>query len=82
MHSELARIPIAEELREALVRLWWLRRQRPRRSVTGAVSGSGHVAHLVQQELCQKLDANWLTWYRQVAAVLRGTVRTAARSSA
>ena len=32
-------------------------------------------AHLVQQELCQKLDANWLAWYRQVAAVLRGTVR-------
>ena len=31
--------------------------------------------HLVQQELCQKLDANWLAWYRQVAAVLRGTVR-------
>jgi hypothetical protein len=75
MHSELARIPIAEELREALVRLWWLRRQRPRSSVAGAVSGSGHVAHLVQRELCQKLDANWLTWYRQVAAVLRGTVR-------
>jgi hypothetical protein len=75
MHSELARIPISEELREALVRLWWLRRQRPRRSVAGAVSGSGHVAHLVQQELCRKLDANWLTWYRQVAAVLRGTVR-------
>jgi hypothetical protein len=33
------------------------------------------VAHLVQQQLCHKLDANWLAWYRQVAAVLRGTVR-------
>jgi hypothetical protein len=75
MHSELARIPVAEELREALVRLWWLRRQRPRGAVAGAVTGAGHVAHLVQQELCQKLDANWLAWYRQVAAVLRGTVR-------
>jgi hypothetical protein len=75
MHSELARIPVAEELREALVRLWWLRRQRRRGSVQGAVSGAGHVAHLVQQELCQKLDAKWLAWYRQVAAVLRGTVR-------
>lgn len=75
MHSELARIPISEDLREALVRLWWLRRQRPRSSVAGAVTGAGHVAHLVQQELCQKLDANWLSWYRQVAAVLRGTVR-------
>jgi hypothetical protein len=75
MHSELARIPVAEELRDALVRLWWLRRQRPRGSVQGAVTGAGHVAHLVQQELCRKLDANWLAWYRQVAAVLRGTVR-------
>ena len=75
MHSELARIPVSEELREALVRLWWLRRQRPRGSVQGTVTGAGHVAHLVQQELCQKLDAHWLAWYRQVAAVLRGTVR-------
>ena len=75
MHSELARIPLSEELREALVRLWWLRRQRPRSSIQGAVTGAGHVAHLVQRELCQKLDANWLGWYRQVAAVLRGTVR-------
>jgi hypothetical protein len=75
MHSELARIPVSEELRDALVRLWWLRRQRPRSSVQGTVTGAGHVAHLVQQELCQKLDANWLAWYRQVAAVLRGTVR-------
>jgi hypothetical protein len=62
MHSELARIPVSEELRDALVRLWWLRRQRPRRSVAGAITGAGHVAHLVQQQLCQKLDANWLTW--------------------
>src|SRR5205823_3781664 len=44
-------------------------------SIQGAVTGAGHVAHLVQRELCQKLDANWLGWYRQVAAVLRGTVR-------
>jgi len=75
MHSELVRLPIAAELREALVRLWWLRRQRPRDSVQKAVAGAGHVAHLVQQELCQKLDANWLGGYRAVAAVLRGTVR-------
>ena len=75
MHSELARLPISEELRDALVRLWWLRRQRPRGSVAGSVAGAGHVAHLVQQQLCHKLDANWLAWYRQVAAVLRGTVR-------
>ena len=33
------------------------------------------MAHLVQQEICQKLDPNWREWYLQVAVVLRGTVR-------
>ena len=75
MHGALALIPVPQELRDALVRLWWLRRQRPRKSVEGSVTGAGHVAHLVQQEICQKLDPNWREWYRQVAAVLRGTVR-------
>jgi hypothetical protein len=75
VHNELAQIPISEELREALVRLWWLRRQRPRKSTAGPVTGAGHVAYLVQQVLCQKLDQNWGNWYRQVAAILRGVVR-------
>ena len=30
---------------------------------------------MVQQEICQKLDPSWREWYRQVVAVLRGTVR-------
>ena len=75
LHDALALIPVRQELREALVRLWWLRRQRPGKSVMGSVRGAGHVAHLVQQEICQKLDPNWREWYRHVAAVLRGTVR-------
>src|SRR5208337_2130161 len=75
MHAALALIPVSQELRDALVRLWWLRRQRPGKSVTGSVRGAGHVAHLVQQEICQKLDPNWREWYLQVAVVLRGTVR-------
>ena len=75
LHDALALIPVRQELREALVRLWWLRRQRPGKSVVGSVRGAGHVAHLVQQEICQKLDPNWREWYRHVAAVLRGTVR-------
>jgi hypothetical protein len=75
LHEQLARIPVSQELRQALVHLWWLRRQRPRKTTEGMVGGSGHVAHLVQQELCRKLDPNWRGWYLQVAAVLRGTVR-------
>src|SRR5271157_4605 len=59
MHGALALIPVPQELRDALVRLWWLRRQRPRKSVEGSVTGAGHVAHVVQQEICQKLDPNW-----------------------
>ncbi|MGC1723428.1 MAG: hypothetical protein WA746_30990 [Isosphaeraceae bacterium] len=45
MHAALARIPIPQELREALVHLWWLRRQRPGKFVAGPVAGAGHVAH-------------------------------------
>jgi hypothetical protein len=75
LHNELARIPVSDELREALVRLWWLRRQRPKKSVEGPVAGAGHVAHLVQQEVCQKLDPTWREWYRPIAAILRETVR-------
>ena len=75
LHAELESLPIAPELREAVVRLWWLRRQRPGQSVAGPVAGAGHVAHLVQQEACRKLDPNWPEGYRQVAATLRGVVR-------
>jgi len=73
MHAELEALPIAAGLREALVRLWWLRRQRPRRE--GPVAGAGHVAHLVQRAYCAKLDDEWARWYREVAAILRGVVR-------
>src|SRR5208337_2030683 len=37
MHDALALIPVRQELRDALVRLWWLRRQRPGKSVVGSV---------------------------------------------
>jgi len=75
LHSRLAEAQVPDELRDALVRLWWLRRQRPRKSVEGPIAGASHVAHLVQQEVCQKLDADWRDWYRQIATILRETVR-------
>ena len=55
--------------------MWWLRRQRPRANTPVVVVGAGHVAHLVQQVVCQEVDANWRESYAAVSRVLRLTVR-------
>jgi hypothetical protein len=75
LHRQLGEAVADDGLRAELVRLWWLRRQRPRAKVTGSVAGAGHVAHLVQAEVCQKMDPNWRETYAAVSRVLRGTVR-------
>ena len=75
LHRQLREAVPEDPLRAELVRLWWLRRQRPRANTTGAVVGAGHVAHLVQQVVCQKVDANWRESYAAVSRVLRRTVR-------
>jgi hypothetical protein len=75
LHRQLEQAEPEPEWRAELVRLWWLRRQRPRATMGGAIGGAGHVAHLVQQVVCQKRQANWNESYRKVAQVLRQTVR-------
>jgi len=75
LHDQLGQLSVSKPLREALVQLWWLRRQLPRKSAETAVGGYGHAACLVQRVLCEKLDPNWRESYRQVATVLRQTVR-------
>ena len=75
LHDQLGRLSLPKTLRDALVRLWWLRRQLPRKSAKTAVGGYGHAAAVVQQVLCAKLDPNWRESYRQLATVLRQTVR-------
>ncbi len=75
LHGQLGQLVLATELRDALVQLWWLRRQRPRGSNPQARAGYGTVAPLVQQLLCQQLDPNWRASYRQVTAVLGRAVR-------
>jgi hypothetical protein len=75
LHRQLQEAEPNAEVREALVRLWWLRRQRPRSGHDAVVAGAGHVAHLVQQVACQRLDARWAESYRRVSAVLRQAVR-------
>jgi hypothetical protein len=64
-----------DPLRDELVRLWWLRRRRPRADLHGHVIGAGHVAHLVQQVVCQEMDATWREAYGAVSRALRRTAR-------
>jgi hypothetical protein len=75
LHDQLDQLSLPQALREGLVQLWWLRRQRLGKSSETAVGGYGHVAPLVQQILVEKMDSNWRESYRKVAAVLSGTVR-------
>jgi hypothetical protein len=75
VHGQLGQLSVPEELRAASVHLWWLRRQRRRGSDPAAVAGYRQAAPLVQQVLCQQLDPDWPTSYRQVAAVLGRAVR-------
>jgi hypothetical protein len=75
LHRQLREAVPEDAMRAELVRLWWLRRQRPRANAPGALVGAGHVAHLVQQMVCQKVDATWRKSYAAVARVLRLTVR-------
>jgi hypothetical protein len=75
LHDRMDRLPLPETLRDALLRLWWVRRQLPRKSAATAVAGYRYAACLAQEVLCAKLDPNWRESYRRVAAVLRQTVR-------
>jgi hypothetical protein len=75
LHRQLQEVAPEEALRGELVRLWWLRRRRPRATPAGPIAGAGHVAHLVQRVVCHRVDANWHGSYREVARVLRQAVR-------
>jgi hypothetical protein len=75
LHRQLQGAVPSDPLRAELVRLWWLRRRRPRAKLQGHVAGAGHVGHLVQQVVCQKMDADWRESYGAVSRVLRRTVR-------
>lgn len=75
MQRQLTAAEPRAELREALVRRWWLRRQPVAVSADAPGGGCWLAAALVQTEYCRKLEANWEESYRRVAAVLRQTVR-------
>jgi len=75
MQRQLAAAEPRTELREALVRRWWLRRQSVAVPADAPGGGRWLAAALVQTEYCRRLAANWQESYRRVAAVLRQTVR-------
>jgi len=75
MHRQLTAAEPRAELREALVRRWWLLRQPVAVPADAPGGGRWLAAALVQTECCRKLEANWEESYRRVAAVLRQTVR-------
>jgi hypothetical protein len=75
LHDQLGQLSVPAAVRDALVRLWWLRRQRPKKSSESAPASCEHLLYLLQMVLCQKLDPNWRESYRLVARVLGQTVR-------
>jgi hypothetical protein len=75
LHRQLEQAEPDATVRAELVRLWWLRRQRPRASDGPAPGGLGQLMPLVQMVACQKLSADWAAAYRRVSQVLRQTVR-------
>jgi hypothetical protein len=75
LHRQLQEAEPNPTRRAALVRLWWLRRQRSRGKWSSAECGMATVAALVQMQVCAGLDAEWAPAYRRVSRVLWSTVR-------
>jgi len=75
LHRQLSVAELDAERRAALVRLWWLRRQRPRGKSRCGGGDAAHVAHLVQMQVCAGLGVDWAETYRRVSRVLWSTVR-------
>ncbi len=75
LHRQLGEAVPEEGLREELVRLYWLRRQRPSAETAPGLDDRVDGASWVQKVICAKLDPRWLESYREVARVLSRTVR-------
>jgi hypothetical protein len=75
LHRQLGAAEPDARRRAELVRLWWLRRQRPRGQSAPSAGGAAHVAHLIQMRVCAHLGADWGEAYRRVSRVLWSTVR-------
>jgi hypothetical protein len=75
LHDQLGQLSLPAAVCDALVRLWWLRRQRPKKRDESVKASHEQILYLLQMVLCQKLGPNWRESYRRVATVLNQTVR-------
>jgi hypothetical protein len=75
MQGQLAAAEPREELRRALARRWWLRRQSAATDADAPASGRWLAAALTETEYCRKLASDWEESYERISAVLRQTVR-------
>lgn len=71
LHRELREAEPNDELREALVRLWWFRRQQTAARRRANPATPIPAAHIVQTVVCERIDPNWRQSYRRVGRVLR-----------
>jgi hypothetical protein len=74
LHRQLEQAEPNGELREALVRLWWMRRYDVSKGPDRR-SNRPPAARVVQAVVCQKIDPNWQQSYQRVGHVLSHVVR-------
>jgi hypothetical protein len=74
LHRQLQEAEPNAALRDELIRLYWLRRQRKGR-VEPPTERDSRPACLVQKVVCQRLDARWGESYHRVARAIGNTTR-------
>ena len=75
LHRQLEQAEPDAALREELVRLWWLRRQRPRVRPSESPAAAGTWRIWCRWWSAGSCSACWAASYRRVSRVLRQTVR-------
>jgi hypothetical protein len=75
LHRQLRVAELDPTRRAELVRLWWLRRHRPRDRSASTGGAAAQIAHLVPMQVCAGLGADWVVASRRISRVLWSTVR-------
>lgn len=74
LHRELQEAEPNEELRAAVVRLWWFRGLRRSQGCSNRAT-TVPAAHVIQTVVVERMAPNWRDSYRRVGRILRRTVR-------